>query len=462
MPELSLHKISRLVHGQLVNNREDFKVVDFHFDSRLIEDKPTLFFALKSESGDGHHYISKLNGSRVAAVVDRTFDRGSLSLPMVVVEDPLKAAQLLAAEVRQQMDQVNYVGITGSAGKTTTKEFLYQIVNRKFPAFRSMKNWNNWIGLPFSLLKMRGDERIAIFELAMSYPGIGEIDLLAKILRPDIAVLLNVYPVHLEFLHNVSNVALAKSEILKYLQADDVGFVNGDIPEIRDQVGSKRQNIYYFGRQNAGNQIQWAGVEKERNGRKMVIDFMGSRTLFTTHLINHIHLENLFVAIMVALQMGLTQAEIQQGINDIEPLEDRGKVEDHGEFVIINETYNSNPEALKKTLLWVDEEYTGTKIAVIGDMLELGEAEDDYHFQAGQFFAGLTFQYLLTVGRRARKVAAGARTAGFAGSNIFEFQQSREAGEFLRQLVHPNSAVLFKASRGIRLEQAVKEFLGDG
>ncbi len=462
MPELSLLEISRLVDGQLVNGRGDFKIKDFHFDSRLIEDGNTLFFALKSESGDGHQYIKELDAEKVAAVVDRDFDWQGLTLPLLVVEDPLKAAQRLAAQVRQQMDRVKYIGVTGSAGKTTTKEFVYQLLKNKYTVSRSVKNWNNWIGLPFSLLRMTGEETAAVFELAMSFPGIGEIDLLAKILRPDIAVILNVYPVHLEFLHNTSNVARAKAEILNYLEADDVAFVNGDSAEIRQEVTPGRENVFYFGREGKNNQIVLLEVKKEGKIRKLLIDFQGKQQVFSTTIINHIHLENLFVAIMVALQMRLTQQEIQQSLNLIEPLENRGKIEEHGDFIIINETYNSNPEALRKTLLWVDEEYDGAKIAVIGDMLELGEQESNFHYQAGQFFASLGFHYLLTVGERAKGVAAGARAAGYAEKNIREFQECGQAGRFLRRVVQPNSVILFKGSRGIRLEQAVEEFLRAG
>ena len=176
---------------------------------------------------------------------------------MIRVSDPLRAAQQLAIHVRQKYRSVKYVGITGSAGKTTTKEFAFQILSHKFRSFRSLQNWNNGIGLPFSLLKMDGREETAIFELAMSDPGIGEIDLLAGILKPDVSVLLNVFPVHLEFLGTLENAAQAKAEILNHLRADGCAFVNGDSALVRRAVAAKKGRKVFFGLQ-PGPGIRWS------------------------------------------------------------------------------------------------------------------------------------------------------------------------------------------------------------
>ena len=184
MPELHIEEIVDAVKGDILNRDRcvNNTFSHFHFDTRSIRSGGTLFFALKSETNDGHRFLPQLeNRKGVAAVVSRNFDAAGLFIPLIRVDDPLKAAHRLASFARNKYRHIKYVGITGSAGKTTTKEFIYQLLLHRYRAYRSFKNWNNWIGLPFSILNMRGDEEMAIFELAMSSPGIGEIDLLTGI-----------------------------------------------------------------------------------------------------------------------------------------------------------------------------------------------------------------------------------------------------------------------------------------
>jgi len=378
---------------------------------------------------------------------------------LIRVSDPLQAAQQLATHVREKYCSIKYVGITGSAGKTTTKEFIFQILSHKFRSFRSPQNWNNSIGLPFSLLKMTGKEETAVFELAMSDPGIGEIDQLAGILRPDVAVLLNVFPVHLEFLKTLENAAMAKAEILNHLDADGCAFVNGDSALIRRAVADKKGCKIFFGSQTVRDQIILKEVIRENSGSRMVIDSFGMKEEFVAPLISLAQVENLFAAILVSQRLGMANHEIQEALSALRPLAGRGQIREASGFVIIDETYNSNPEALKKTLQWVDGEYRQKKAAVLGDMLELGADELAFHFEAGRFFSGLRFDLLLAVGLRAAKIAEGARQAGYPAARIKCFDQAVDAGKYLRAELQPGAVVLFKGSRGTALEKAIAEFV---
>jgi UDP-N-acetylmuramoyl-tripeptide--D-alanyl-D-alanine ligase len=437
-----------------------------------------LFFALTSQGNDGHRYIGQLEGrAGVGAVVNFDFNAAGLTFPLLRVKDPLKAAQQLAVYVRNKYRSIKYIGVTGSAGKTTTKEFIYQILSHKYRVFRSFRNWNNWIGMPFSLLNLTGEEEVAVFELAMSEPGIGEIDLLAGILRPDAAVILNVFPVHLEYLKTLDNTAQAKSEILNHLDSDDVAFINGDSEPLRKRLHHPRYRSRYrrgrkvfFGATD-GNDIRLKKITREKEQTRLLIDFYGLETEFSTALINRVQVENLFVAIIVAQHLGMKNFEIQEAVKTLVPLANRGVIVSHGPFTIIDETYNSNPEALKKTLDWVDREYkkqkNRVKVAVLGDMLELGEGEDRFHWEVGQFFAGLGFDRLVTVGKRAEKIAEGAVEAGFSRQCIQRCREAVEAGSWLKAMVSPGEGaqlphqaiLLFKGSRGIQLEKALQEFL---
>lgn len=477
MPELTIEEIAGIVNGDIVGRQPGDKCDRFRrydFDTRAITCEQSLFFALKSDNRDGHEFLPRLMGKKgLAAVVSREFDYQAqgIGFPLIRVTDPLKAAQELAVYVRNKYRHIKYVGITGSAGKTTTKEFVYQLASYKYKAYRSYLNWNNWIGMPFSLLNIDGDEEVAVFELAMSDPGIGEIDLLARILRPDVAVLLNAFPAHLEFLKNVNNVARGKAEILNYLAADDIAFINGDLEHVRRKTRAPKGQKIYFGRNAKTNQIilkdilrnniNYMGDRDDKGNTKaattIVADFYGIEARFDTPFINRVNVENLFTAIIVARQLGMKHVEIGAALKELKPLSGRGEIREHGRFTIIDETYNSNPEALKKTLDWVDKEYNGTKIAVLGDMLELGKKEDPFHREVGEHFAALKFARLITVGRRAGHIAAGAVAKGFDPSRISSFDNAAAAGRYLKEAAAPGSVILFKGSRGMQLEQAIKE-----
>jgi UDP-N-acetylmuramoyl-tripeptide--D-alanyl-D-alanine ligase len=463
MPELTIDEIARAVNGDILNCSDHTQhFAHYHFDTRSITSAGTLFFAFKSENRDGHRYVpglQKMEGT--AAVVSRDFDHSEITIPLIQVDDPLIAARQLASYVRDKFRRIKYVGITGSAGKTTTKEFAYQLLSHKYTAYRSFKNWNNWIGMPFSILNMKGDEEAAVFELAMSSPGIGEIDLLAGILKPDVAVILNALPVHLEFLETVENVALAKSEILNHLDADDIAFINGDLEHLSEKTRQRKGRKVYFGR-NTGNDIILKDIVRTPHGTTLVAEFYGIEARFDTPFVNRVHVENLFTAIIIARHLGMKHVEIREALKEIVPLSGRGDVRREGEFIIIDETYNSNPEALKKTLDWVDKEYKDKKIAVVGDMLELGEKEELFHKEVGRFIVSLGFHRLITVGHRAAGIAEGAVEKGFEPKRAGNFDNAEDAGRFLKEVAEPGSVIVFKASRGIRLEKAIEEFLTNG
>jgi UDP-N-acetylmuramoyl-tripeptide--D-alanyl-D-alanine ligase len=457
MPELQMDEIAAVVSGQVSRCERACSFKDFQFDTRAMGAQ-ALFFALQSAKADGHRFVKDLAAIPGAgAVVRNDFADKKIGIPLIRVTDPLRAAQQLASHVRGKYRAIKYVGITGSAGKTTTKEFAFQLLSHKFRSFRSPQNWNNSIGLPFSLLKMDGREETAVFELAMSDPGIGEIDLLAGILKPDVAVLLNVFPVHLEFLRTLENAARAKAEILNHLPADGCAFINGDSALVRRAAAGKKGSKIFFGSKAAGNQIVLKKVIREKDGSRMMIDSFGMKEEFVAPLVSLAQVENLFAAIMVAQRLGMKNVQIQEAVSSLRPLAGRGLIREQGGFVIIDETYNSNPEALKKTLQWVDREYRQKKAAVLGDMLELGAKESVFHLQVGRFFSELHFDLLLTVGQRAAKIAEGARQAGYPAAKIKCFSQAADAGKFLRAELKPEAVVLFKGSRGVALEKAIAE-----
>jgi len=459
MPELTVKEILRVVNGEAINIDENIIFKDFHFDSRQVTEN-TLFFALKTGTNDGHNYLREFSKKQnVGAVVSRLFHDTDIDVPLIQVEDTEAAYKTLAAYVREKQQHTTYIGITGSAGKTTTKEFTHQIISRWCKTFRSPGNWNNWIGLPFSLLKMDHDVSASVFELAMSSPGIGEIDFLAEILRPNIAVILNTLPVHLEFLHTVENVALAKLEILNYLQADDVALINGDDDFLKRATRHVQERIIYFGKRNDANDIVLKEVLREGARTRMVIDFQGREEEFVTNVWSDSQIDNLFAAIIISHLAGMKHQDIRLAVPDLVVPQGRGVVTRHKGLTIIDETYNANPEAVKKLLKWASRAFKQPKIAVLGDMLELGDDEMKFHLDVGRYLADLGFSKLITVGEKSRWIAQGARNAGFPKESIHSVESSVEVGRYLRGNIPPDSVLVFKASRGIGLEKAIQKLL---
>jgi len=455
MPELRLSEIARILGVEVDLRLGDPAFREYTFDSRKMGDQ-SLFFAMRSPSGDGHDYVRGLNqkpGS--GAVVAMDFTDSDVRIPLIRVPDPLAAAIDLARRVRENQRNCKYIALTGSAGKTTTKEFLFQIISTRRAAYRSPLNWNNQLGMPFSLLMMTGQEEAAVFELGMSDPGIGEITALVEVLRPDLAAVLNIYPVHLEYLKTMENIARAKCEIFNRLAADGCGLVNGDFDLLRRETAKRPGEKIYFGSHD-GNDITLRAINRKGDRTELVIDFYGISQTVVTSLVNRAHLENLFAAIVICRRLGLKIGEIATAVHDLQPVQGRGVVSRRGGFEVIDETYNSNPEALKMTLSWVSREYERTKTAVVGDMLELGENEADYHRQAGEWLATLRFDRLVTVGNRARWIAEGAVKGGFPQERVHSFTEPAEAGRFLRREAEPGEVILFKASRGVRLERAIE------
>jgi len=458
MPDLKLTEIANVLNAEVINFKKDIVFKDYLFDSRLLEDKSSLFFALISDKNDGHNYLSNFKGrDNVAAVVSK--DVKGIDIPLIKVDDTKKAFFELATYVRKKHKRTKYIAITGSAGKTTTKEFVYDILSQKYKVYKSYKNWNNYLGLSFSLLKMDNDVDFAVFELAMSYPGIGEIDLLAKILVPDIAIVLNIFPVHLEFLKTIDNVAKAKSEVFNYMNSDSIGFYNGDSKELNEIVKNMKFRKVSFGK-NKSNDIVLKEILDLKEKKLIRIDFFGKEYEFVTNLKLQTHIENLFAAIMISKECNMKNFEIQNSISNVKAYEMRGEILNKKGFIIINETYNSNPEALKKVLKWVNDEYKDNdKIAVIGDMYELGKNEVKFHSDIGDFISNLNYKYVVSVGKLADNITKRLLKLGFAEENLFNVENSIEAGKLLKNIANRGDVIVFKGSRGIRLEKAVEEFL---
>jgi UDP-N-acetylmuramoyl-tripeptide--D-alanyl-D-alanine ligase len=314
--------------------------------------------------------------------------------------------------------------------------------------------------VPFALLKMPDDAEVAVVELAMSFPGIGEIDHLASILEPHVAVVLNVLPVHLEFLKTVDNVARGKLEIFNHLAPGGVALLNGDFDQLHAAGRARMGRTILFGRDSGRNDVVLEEVAASAGGTRLVVGIEGHRETFAAPRLTGAQVENLFAAVVVAWQAGLPLGKIRDAVAGLEPVKGRGVISEHLGVTLVDDTYNANPEAVKKLLRWAAEAFPQPRVAVLGDMLELGDDELVFHAEVGRVVAELGYDLLVTVGRRARALAEGAREAGLPAAAVVSFDTPEDAGAWLEGRVHAGTTVLFKASRGVALERAIAAFTG--
>jgi UDP-N-acetylmuramoyl-tripeptide--D-alanyl-D-alanine ligase len=448
--KLTLAKIAEFVSAAGEFPREEVAQA-YSIDSRTIG-PGQLFFAVKGERLDGHDFVgAALEQGAAAAVVrkdqlDHYPDRSRL----LAVDDTLVALQTLATAVRKVWGKL-LVGVTGSAGKTTTKEAIAHVLGARFRVLKSEGNFNNHFGLPLMLLKLEPEHDVAVIEMGMSHAG--EIRALAKIAQPEIGVVTNVGPVHLEFFDSVAGIARAKYELIESLPAGGTAVLNAD-DEYVSQFGRdfKGKVITYGTRATAdirAENVQTRGAE----GSEFDVVMAGAREHARLPLVGEHNILNALAAVAVGLARGLKPSEAVGALAILAPPDKRGQVVQLGNIAVINDCYNSNPKALHAMVDALAAMKAARQIVVAGEMLELGPAAAEMHRAAGRHIAEKKIDVLLGVRGLAQDMVDSARQAGMTA----EFAATPEAaGEWLARETRDGDVVLLKASRGVKLEKALE------
>lgn len=419
-------------------------------DSRTLQ-KGDLFFAIVGPRHDGHDYVSQALERGAAGVVASKSVALAPPAFLVRVADTTRALQDLAQAVREQSG-VQLVGITGSMGKTTTKEAAACAIGSARRVLKSEGNLNNFYGLPLSLLKLE-DEEVAVLEMGMSAPG--EIARLTEIARPDVGVITNVGEVHLEFFGSVSAIAEAKGELYAGLPRDATAVVNADDPLVLEQARRFKGRKIRFGVREPA-EVRASEIRATPVGLRFTARCDGDAVDVETHLRGRHNVYNLLAGLAAASALELPFTEAARALVELEPARHRGERVDFGRgFLLIDETYNSSPRALRSALEAVAEESASRRIAVLGDMLELGERAEEFHREAGKEVARLGIDRLVGVGKLARFLVEGAREGGLGEEDLLWVAEAEEAGLQLRDELEPGDVVLLKASRGVALERAI-------
>lgn len=445
--------------GEILQGPPSLSFHTFNIDSRLSE-PGELFFALVAER-NGHDFIKQAadkgaSGAVISQKIIPPFD----DFALIKVPNTLEALHELAQNTLIELP-VKVVGITGSIGKTTTKEFTSALLEKRFKVLKSEGNFNNHLGLPLSVLRLREDHEIAVLEMGMSHAG--EIKSLTQIAPPDVAVITNVKPVHLEFMKNMTNIADAKKEILAGMKPNGTAILNGDDPWVNKISSAWKGEKVFFGFSKnwdiSAQNIQKTGL----NGMSFELNYGGQRKKVVLPSFYDSTLSNFLAAVAVAFTFSVPIEDINERSAQLKPAPKRGTVSLLEKAkTLIDDSYNSNPVALEVTLKSVAELRAKRKIAVLGDMLELGEDSVKYHVSAGKQVVESGFDLLVTVGPLSKHMADGAREKGMPKERIHTFENSQEAAKSLGGLLEHGDLILVKGSRGIKMEYIIEQLKEEG
>jgi UDP-N-acetylmuramoyl-tripeptide--D-alanyl-D-alanine ligase len=425
----------------------------YSIDSRTLQ-PGELFFAVKGERMDGHDFVDQaLEKGAVAAIIRKDqLARYADKDRLVVVDDTLSALQTLASAVRRLWGKP-LIGVTGSTGKTTTKESIAHVLSTRFRVLKSEGNFNNHFGLPLMLLKIEPEHDLAVIEMGMSHAG--EIAALALIAQPEIGVVTNVAPVHLEFFESVAGIARAKYELIEALPAVGTAILNGDDEYVSQFGRDFRGKVVLYGLR-ASSDVRAENIQTQgADGSTFDVVVGSCREKATLHLVGAHNIYNALAAVAVGLERGMSPSEAVAALASLVPADKRGQVVKLGNITVINDCYNCNPKALEAMVDALAAMPAKRRIAVVGAMFELGPASEELHRQAGEHIASLKIDLLLGVRDQAQRMVEAAREAGMRAEFV---ATPDEAGEWLARETRDGDVVLLKASRGVKLERALEKW----
>lgn len=432
------------------------RIADVWMDSRKIQ-KGDVFLALKSDHDDGHNYVSSaLKKGAIAAIVSRknakryTAGEGK---KLIIVSNPLRAVQKMATEYLKRLD-IPVIAITGSSGKTTTRQFITEVINTGFTVGMTKGNWNNHIGVPISVLKLTGFEDVAIFELGANHKN--EINTLSRIVKPDVSIITNIGYAHIGYFGNLEAIARAKFEIINGMpKKDGLLLLNGDdsrLVAMNKKLGGRAS---YFGLSSRCG-IRAKNISVSSGG---VTTFTVKGFTYSLSMPGQHFIYSALPAIFVASQLGLSQEVIARALYSIKPDPMRGRIVSKSGITFIVDCYNANPSSMKSGIALLNEvNGAKRKCAIVGDMLELGKYSKRLHNQLGKQLAIAGVEKLIAVGEYAEFVAEGARLQGMNLKNIHSATDANGAVPIAQSILKKGDTVLLKGSRGVHLETIFEKF----
>ncbi len=457
MPALRVSEIVKASAGKLLRGRDDQTVDSFSIDTRSLS-PGALFFALKGARTDGHNYLADALRVKAAAAMVQNEPAADRKAPeILILVDDVEKALLDCGALARKKCKARFIAVTGSTGKTTTKELIAEGLSAGHKVHRTERSLNNHLGVPLTLLACPEDAEFAVMELGMSAPG--EIAALAAVVRPEIGLVTNVCPAHLEFFETIDDIAAAKGELFAALPDDGTAVVNMDDAQVRVQAARHAGSRVTFGRSGACDLRIESIVDRFVPGAALKLRH-GDNTYRVELALGGAHnARNALAALATVVAAGEDLEKAARAMEKVEPGPGRGRRHHLArDVVVVDDSYNSSPEALAAVLETTrHSETTGRKILVMGDMLELGRREAGFHREAGRKAARAGVQILIGVGPKAKLALETARVAG-----VPETRQAKDAAtaaDILPALVRPGDLVVIKGSRRVGLERVVNALL---
>ncbi len=454
MLPLKIAEVIKATNGKLIYGDDEILVSGISSDSRTIKEGE-LFIPIIGERFDGHDFISEAFKKGASACITNKTIKGTKEKVIVLVNDTTKALGDLAQYYRMKF-KIPLVAITGSVGKTTTKDMAASVLGQKLNCLKTQGNFNNEIGLPFTLLNLDNFHEAAVIELGMR--GFGEIKRLSMIAQPDIALITNIGISHMERLGSKQNILKAKLEILEGLNEKGILVLNGDDSLLRALDGLTEYDIRFYGIMDKADYNAYDIKSQGERGTVFNTVIEGYEYQVYVPLPGMHNIYNALAAIAVGIELNIPPEAVINGIAEAKASELRLNIMEIGDIKVINDAYNACPDSMKASLDILSEaEGKNKKIAVLGDMLELGENEKNEHVEIGRYAAGKNIDLIVTVGQIALHIARGAVEAGFEKSLVYTFENTDGALLFLYENIEKNDVILIKGSRYMKMEYIIEK-----
>ncbi len=451
MGRITLQQAAQWCGGRIDPKYKDVTFLGANNDSRKVE-KEQLFVALQGQR-DGHDFISAALQNGAAAVLCTHCDG---EYPAIVVDDTRVALGQIARGERERIG-MKVVGITGSVGKSTTKEMVAAVLETAYRVEKTPANHNNDIGMPMAILSMPEDTQVAVLEMGMNH--FREIAYLASIGKPDVAVIVNIGTMHIEHLGSMEGILQAKLEILEGMAAEGTIILNGDDSLLWNQRKTLEKKTVYFGVRNGESYVRGCEVSQQGNSLSFIAKAGETELPVTLALEGEHYVHDALAAIAVGLEFGISPQQLQQSLSRFRNMAGRQEIYEKNGYTIIEDCYNAGPESMAAALT-VLHNRPGRHVAVLGDMLELGVCTDAEHYKVGRIAAGKV-DVLLTYGPNSLRTLHGAITGGMSQAKARAFTDKDSLVQALKRLAKPGDVLLFKGSRGMRMEQVLEAFLQD-
>ncbi len=453
MNKISYDTLLDIVSGEWIQGSRNGWIDGVFIDSRKIK-KNGLFIPIVGEKNDGHDYMDQVfekgGGICLSQDKNREYPKG---MAIIGVESTFASLQELASYNRHQ-SKARVIAITGSSGKTTTKDLVAAVLSQKYKTLKTQGNFNSEFGIPQTLLDLEKDHQMAVIEMGMD--DLGDIEKSIKLVDPDLALITNIGLSHIEILKNQENIFKAKKEILKTLKKGDIALINGDDPYLRALLKDDTDFMVKTIGVVKEADLRVSSYESSGQGLSMVVDGED----YTFSFPGHHNLYNCLMAIWIGKNYGLSYYEIQRGLDAFKPSKNRMNIFDWQEIKFIDDSYNANPDAMRAALdvleaLAKEEKGGKRRIAILGDMLEMGDYASLAHYQIGQYARGKV-DFLITVGDISGEINKGFN----ASKDSAHVMNVDQAIALFNQIKKAGDVILLKGSRGIGLDQlitAIKE-----